>query len=62
MTTITISKEAMKEGFVVLPRREYQELLKHKTINEEHESLWQAGSQDKLLKSYHKSDAIYDKI
>ena len=63
MTTITIPKNLMTEkDLMVIPRLEYQNLLKHRAVNEEYESLLQKVSKDKLFKSYTKSDAIYDQI
>ena len=63
MTTITIPKNLiMEKDLMIIPRLEYQNLLKHTVINEEHESLWQNASRDKFFKSYNKSDAIYDQI
>jgi hypothetical protein len=63
MTTITIPKNLMAEkDLMIIPRSEYQNLLKHKVMNEEYESLLQKASKDKLLKSYNKSDAVYDQI
>jgi len=63
MTTITIPKELITEkDLVIIPRLEYQNLLKHTVVNGDHEGLWQEASKDKFLKSYHRSDAIYDKI
>ncbi len=63
MTTITIPKNLMAEkDLMVIPRLEYQNLLKYRVINEEYESLLQKASKNKLLKSYAKSDAVYDQI
>lgn len=63
MTTITIPKNLMMEkDLMVIPRLEYQNLLKHRATNEEYESLLHKVSKDKLLKSYAKSDAVYDQI
>jgi len=63
MNTITIPRNLIKnDDLVIIPRLEYQSLLKSKVINKEHESLWQDAAKNKLLKSYHKSDAIYDEI
>ena len=47
---------------MVIPRLEYQNLLKYTVINKEHESLWRDASKTKFLKSYSKSDEIYDQI
>lgn len=63
MTTITIPKNLMMEkDLMIIPRLEYQNLLKHTLINEEHESLWQKASKAKFFKFYSKSDAVYDQI
>jgi hypothetical protein len=63
MTTITIPKNLiMEKDLMVIPRLEYQNLLKYTIVKEEHESLWQNASKEKFLKSYNKSDAIYDQI
>lgn len=51
-----------EKDLMIIPRLEYQNLLKHKAINEEYESLLQKASKSKLLKSYNKSDAIYDQV
>lgn len=51
-----------EKDLMIIPRSEYQNLLKHKVMNEEYESLLQKASKDKLLKSYNKSDAVYDQI
>ena len=63
MTSITIPKNLMMEkDLMIIPRLEYQNLLKYTLISEEHESLWQKTSKNKFLKFYNKSDAIYDQI
>ncbi|MDO8604709.1 MAG: hypothetical protein Q7K40_04950 [bacterium] len=63
MNTITIPRNLIKnDDLVIIPRLEYQGLLKYKVIDKEHEYLWQDASKDKFFKSYHKSDAIYDQI
>lgn len=63
MNTITIPKNLIKnDDLVIIPRLEYQSLLKYKAVNKGLESLWQDATKDKFSKSYHKSDAIYDKI
>ena len=63
MTTITIPKNLMAEkDLMIIPRSEYQNLLQHRVLNEEYESLLQKTSKNKLLKSYGKSDAVYDQI
>jgi len=63
MTTITIPKNlVMEKDLVIIPRLVYQNLLKYAVTDKEHESLWQKASKAKFLKSYSKSDSIYDKI
>jgi len=63
MTTITIPKNLILEkDLMIVPRLEYQNLLKHTVLNEEDESLWRNASKNKFLKSFNKSDAIYDQI
>jgi len=63
MTTITIPKNLiMEKDLMIIPRLEYQNLLKYIVVSKEHESLWQDASKDKFFKSYNKSDAIYDQI
>ena len=52
----------MEKDLMIIPRLEYQNLLKYTLISEEHESLWQKTSKNKFLKFYNKSDAIYDQI
>lgn len=52
----------MEKDLMIIPRLEYQNLLNYAVINEEHENLWRRASKDKFLKSYNKSDAIYDQI
>ncbi len=52
----------MEKDLMVIPRLEYQNLLKYTVINKEHESLWRDASKTKFLKSYSKSDEIYDQI
>ena len=67
MTTITIPKNLIKEkDLMIIPRLEYEGLLKRLTITEgyeqEHQNLWKSTAKDIFFKSYSKSDAIYDKI
>lgn len=63
MTTITIPKNLITEkDLMIIPRLEYQNLLKYTETNEGHESLWQDAVKDKFFKSYSKSDEIYDQI
>ena len=61
---IEIPKElGAKDGLVVIPRGEYEELLSRSGngINSD-SSLWQKKSQKALLDSYAKEDSIYYKI
>ena len=63
MATITIPPNLiMEKDLMIIPRLEYQKLLKYIVIDEGHESLWKQASKDKFLKSYNKSDSIYDQI
>ncbi len=56
----------MEKDLMIIPRLEYEGLLKRLTINEgyeqENECLWKSTAKDIFSKSYSKSDAIYDKI
>ena len=52
----------MEKDLMIIPRLEYQNLLKYAVIDKKHESLWRDASRNKFLKSYSKSDAIYDQI
>ncbi len=47
---------------MIIPRLEYQKLLKYRVAKEEHENLWRDASKDKFFKSYSKADSIYDQI
>ena len=63
MATITISKNLiMEKDLIIVPRLEYQNLLKYTVVGEEHESLWLGTSRDKFFESYSSSDSIYDQI
>ena len=63
MTTITIPKNIItEEDLMIIPRLEYQNLLKYRVSNEDDESLWQNSFKNKFFKSYNKSDAIYDQV
>ena len=63
MNTITIPRNLVKnDDLVIIPRLEYQSLLKSKEVNKGQESLWQDAAKSKFVKSYNKSDAIYDQI
>ena len=52
----------MEKDLLIIPRLEYQNLLKYTVIGEGHESLWRDASKNKFLESYNKSDSIYDQI
>ncbi|MEK7586743.1 MAG: hypothetical protein AAB453_02650 [Patescibacteria group bacterium] len=63
MTTITIPKNLIKEkDLILVPRLQYENLLKHSVVNENYESLWNKAIKNKFFKSYSKSDEIYDQI
>jgi len=63
MTTITISKNLIKEkDLMLVPRLQYEGLLKRLKIIEDYEYLWKKATKDKFFKSYSKSDEIYDQI
>lgn len=63
MATITIPKNLiMEKDLMVIPRSEYESLLKHIKIIEDYEHLWKRATKDKFFKSYGKSDEIYDQI
>lgn len=63
MTTITIPKNLITEkDLMIIPRSQYENFLKYITSNEEYEDLWKNTAKNKFLKSYNKSDSIYDKI
>ena len=63
MATITIPKNLIKEkDMVLIPRLQYESLLKYSTINEKYESLLKKAVKNKFFKSYSKSDEIYDQV
>ena len=63
MTTITIPKNLIaEEDLMVIPRLEYQRILHYAVIDEGHEHLWQTATKDVFVKSYSKSDDIYDQV
>ena len=63
VTTITIPKNLiMEKDLMIIPRLEYQNLLRYTAISGEHEGLWQNASKEKFFRSYKKSDEIYDQI
>jgi len=63
MTTITIPKNLIIEkDLMIIPRSEYEGLLKHLKTIEGYEHLWKSATKDKFFKSYSKSDEIYDQI
>lgn len=67
MTTITIPKNLMMEkDLMIVPRMEYEGLLKRLMIAEDYENayehLWKSSARDKFFKAYSKSDEIYDQI
>ena len=63
MTTITIPKNLiMEKDLMIIPRLEYEGLLKRLEKIEDYEHLWKSATKNKFFKSYRKSDAIYDQI
>ena len=63
MATITTPKSLITEkDLMIIPRLEYENLLKYTMITEEHENLWQNASREKFFRSYNVSDEIYDQI
>lgn len=67
MNTITIPKSLIKnDDLVIIPRLEYEGLLKRILVVEDNENtlkhLWKSAAKDKFFKSYSKSDEIYDQI
>lgn len=67
MNTITIPKKLIEnDDLVIIPRMEYEGLLKRLSVVEdyeqEYENLWKNAAKDKFFKSYSKSDEIYDQI
>lgn len=67
MNTITIPKNLIKnDDLVIIPRTEYEGLLRRLMIVEDdeqaYEHLWKSAVKDKFFKSYSKSDEIYDQI
>ncbi len=47
---------------MLVPRLQYESLLKHLKMVEDDEHLWKRAAKDKFFKSYSKSDEIYDQI
>ena len=47
---------------MIIPRLEYEGLLKRLKIMEDYEHVWKRAAKDKFFKSYSKSDEIYDQI
>ncbi|MBI2630596.1 hypothetical protein HYW73_00030 [Candidatus Nomurabacteria bacterium] len=63
MTTITIPQNLMNEkDLMIVPRSKYERLLAYLKIIGEDENLWRKTSRDNFLKSYNKSDMVYDEI
>ena len=52
----------MEKDLMIIPRSEYEGLLKRIKIIEDYEHLWKSAAKDKFFKSYGKSDEIYDQI
>lgn len=63
MTTITVPKNLIEEkDLMVIPRSEYEGLLRRIKTIEDYEHLWKNAAKDKFFESYGKSDEIYDQI
>ena len=50
----------MEKDLMIIPRKQYESLLKHLNITDQDEYLWKMAAKDKFFKSYSKSDEIYD--
>ena len=59
MATISISKELIKEGFVVLPRREYEDLLRVKQQQNNDDIV---VKRDKSFKVPKRHEKFYDEL
>ena len=63
MTTIIIPKNLIKEkDLMLIPRLQYEHLLKSSRTIKRDEHMWKIAAKDKFFKSYSKSDEIYDQI
>ena len=63
MTTITIPKNLMNErDLMIIPRKQYESLLRSSKTTERYEDLWRKAAKEKFFQSYSKSDEIYDQI
>ena len=63
MTTITIPTQLTKEkDLILVPRRQYENLVRRSRMGEKYEDLWKNAAKDHFSKSYSKADAIYDQI
>ena len=63
MTTITIPPNLIKEkDLILVPRLQYEGLLRRSEMNERYEHLWESAAKNKFFESYSKSDEIYDQI
>lgn len=63
MNTITIPTNLISEkDLVIIPRLQYEKILRFLKVADGHENIWTDASKDKLLKSYGKSDSIYNQI
>ena len=60
MATISISKELIKEGFVVLPRREYEDLLRVKQQQNNNDDI--VVKRDKSFKVPKRHEKFYDEL
>jgi hypothetical protein len=63
MTTITIPKNLMTEkDLMVIPRSEYEGLLRRLKVVGHDEFLWKSAAKDTFLRAYSESDEIYDQV
>jgi hypothetical protein len=63
MNTLTIPINLISEkNLMVIPRLQYEKILSYLKITDEHENIWMNAAKDKFLKSYNKTDSIYDQI
>ena len=46
----------MEKDLMIIPRKQYESLLKHLNITDQDEYLWKMAAKDKFFKSYSKSD------
>ncbi len=51
-----------EKDLMLVPRLEYENLLRNSKMFEPDEHLWKKAAKDKFFKFYRKSDEIYDQI